>query len=259
MWGFLLLYFFLQTGKLKHREIKSFPRSESTSLVAQTVKNLPATQETLVQSLGWEDPLEKGMAGYPLQYSYLRNPMDRRAWLYTALLSNMTKWLMHTRAQNRGQDQIIWPRTVFQTLHHPSSQTLIHLGPCQALAPNPQCLALSRLPGSSSSSLGTVFSCYLPLTTGSLTLPYTKEAATSQPPGSKLPTIMSPFPTHPAWGLGHHESCTKNCPQAHPLRPWFCPLPTQEYEKHLSRPSEGHLFIPVMIILNFPPFLFLFH
>ena len=32
------------------------------SLVAQTVKNTPAMQETWVQSLGWEDPLEKGMA-----------------------------------------------------------------------------------------------------------------------------------------------------------------------------------------------------
>ena len=32
------------------------------SLVAQTVKNLPAMQENQVQSLGWEDPLEKGMA-----------------------------------------------------------------------------------------------------------------------------------------------------------------------------------------------------
>ena len=31
-------------------------------LVAQTVKNLPAMQETWVRSLGWEDPLEKGMA-----------------------------------------------------------------------------------------------------------------------------------------------------------------------------------------------------
>ena len=30
------------------------------SLVAQLVKNLPVMQETLVQSLGWEDPLEKG-------------------------------------------------------------------------------------------------------------------------------------------------------------------------------------------------------
>ena len=32
------------------------------SLVAQMVKNLPGTQETQVQSLGREDPLEKGMA-----------------------------------------------------------------------------------------------------------------------------------------------------------------------------------------------------
>ena len=30
--------------------------------MAQTVKNLPAMQETWVPSLGWEDPLEKGMA-----------------------------------------------------------------------------------------------------------------------------------------------------------------------------------------------------
>ena len=34
------------------------------SLVAQRVKNLPAMQETQVQSLGQEDPLEKGMATY---------------------------------------------------------------------------------------------------------------------------------------------------------------------------------------------------
>ena len=32
------------------------------SLVTQTVKRLPAMQETQVQSLGWEDPLEKEMS-----------------------------------------------------------------------------------------------------------------------------------------------------------------------------------------------------
>ena len=32
------------------------------SLLAQMVKNLPAMQKTLVQSLGQEDPLEKGIA-----------------------------------------------------------------------------------------------------------------------------------------------------------------------------------------------------
>ena len=34
------------------------------SLVAQLVKNLPPMWETWVQSLGWEDPLEKGKATY---------------------------------------------------------------------------------------------------------------------------------------------------------------------------------------------------
>ena len=34
------------------------------SLVAKTVKNPPAMQETWVQSLGWEDPLEKEMAAH---------------------------------------------------------------------------------------------------------------------------------------------------------------------------------------------------
>ena len=34
-------------------------------LVAQMVKNLPTVGETQVRSLGWEDPLEKGMAAHP--------------------------------------------------------------------------------------------------------------------------------------------------------------------------------------------------
>ena len=41
----------------------SYPLQYSwVSLVVQLVKNLPAMQETLVQSLGWEDLLEKGVA-----------------------------------------------------------------------------------------------------------------------------------------------------------------------------------------------------
>ena len=39
------------------------------------VKNLPAMWETWVQSLGWEDSLEKGTATL-LQYSGLENSMD---------------------------------------------------------------------------------------------------------------------------------------------------------------------------------------
>ena len=44
-------------------------------LVAQSVKNLPAVQETLLQYLGWEDLLEKEMAN-PLQYPCLENLME---------------------------------------------------------------------------------------------------------------------------------------------------------------------------------------
>ena len=40
------------------------------------VKCLPAMWETGVLSLHWEDPLEKGTASYPLQYSGLENSMD---------------------------------------------------------------------------------------------------------------------------------------------------------------------------------------
>ena len=38
------------------------PWTRGASPVAQIVKNLPAMQETQVRSLGWEYPLEKGMA-----------------------------------------------------------------------------------------------------------------------------------------------------------------------------------------------------
>ena len=48
---------------------------DEASLVAQLVKNPPAMWETLVQSLGWEDPLGKGKATQ-LQYSGLENSMD---------------------------------------------------------------------------------------------------------------------------------------------------------------------------------------
>ena len=52
------------------------------SLVAQTVKNLPAMPETWVPSLGWEDPLEEGMATLSSILAW-RIPMDRGAWKAT--------------------------------------------------------------------------------------------------------------------------------------------------------------------------------
>ena len=48
------------------------------SLVAQQVKNPPAVQETQVQSLCWEDPLEDGMATHSSILAW-RIPTDRAA------------------------------------------------------------------------------------------------------------------------------------------------------------------------------------
>ena len=47
--------------------------------MAQVVKNLLAMWETWVQSLGWEDPLEEGMATHSSILAW-RIPMDREAW-----------------------------------------------------------------------------------------------------------------------------------------------------------------------------------
>ena len=44
--------------------LNSYIICQLVSVVTQTVKNLPAMRETWVQSLGWEDPLEEGMATY---------------------------------------------------------------------------------------------------------------------------------------------------------------------------------------------------
>ena len=52
------------------------------SLVAQTIKNPPVMQETWVQSLGWEDPLEEGIATHSSILAW-RIPMDSGAWWAT--------------------------------------------------------------------------------------------------------------------------------------------------------------------------------
>ena len=65
------------------------------SLVAQLVKNPPATRETWIQSLGWEDPLEEGMTTHSSILAW-RIPMDRGAW-----------WLQSMGSQRVGHDWVI--------------------------------------------------------------------------------------------------------------------------------------------------------
>ena len=49
------------------------------SICLQMVKNLPTMQETWIQSLGWEDPLEEGMATRSSVLAWIV-PMVRGAW-----------------------------------------------------------------------------------------------------------------------------------------------------------------------------------
>ena len=63
-------------------------------MVAHWVKNPPAmqeTQETQVWSLGWEDPLEEGMATHSSILAW-RIPMDREAWRATAHGVTKSRW-----------------------------------------------------------------------------------------------------------------------------------------------------------------------
>ena len=53
-----------------------------------TSQPMQEMEETPVQPLGWEDPLEEGIA-IPLQYSCVENPMDRGAW--KAIVHKITK------------------------------------------------------------------------------------------------------------------------------------------------------------------------
>ena len=66
---------------LARRFSSKWTKEIRASLVAQKVKNPPAMQEIWVRSLDGEDTLEKN--GNPLQYSCLKNSMDRRAWWAT--------------------------------------------------------------------------------------------------------------------------------------------------------------------------------
>ena len=85
------------TGKKKiHSNGNDFAEATWASPVAKTVKNLLAMQETWIWFLGWEDPLEEGMATHSSNLAW-RIPMDRGAQQATVYGGHkeldMTEWL----------------------------------------------------------------------------------------------------------------------------------------------------------------------
>ena len=74
------------------------------------IKNLLANAgDGRVQSLGWEDPLEKEMATYSIQYSCLENPMDRGAWwaIVHGIPKTQTQLSTHTCTPNKTHIGVI--------------------------------------------------------------------------------------------------------------------------------------------------------
>ena len=82
------------------------PKGSSGPFVAQWVENLPAMQETQGMripspSLGWEDPLEKGMATHSSIFAW-RLPMDRGAWWATIHRVMKSQTRLREQAHTRG-------------------------------------------------------------------------------------------------------------------------------------------------------------
>ena len=72
--------------------------------MAQLVKNLPAMWETWVQSLGWEDPLEEGMATHASILAW-RISTDRGTWRVTVHGVSKSWTQLSLASSSRGDGQ----------------------------------------------------------------------------------------------------------------------------------------------------------
>ena len=98
-------------GRLKREGICVSLWLIQTSLVAQMVKCQPTMRKTRVQSLGWEDPLEKGMATHSSTLAWKIPQMEEHSRLYspwgcresdtTERLHFTSSWLIHIVVQQK--------------------------------------------------------------------------------------------------------------------------------------------------------------
>ena len=93
--------------KQRHYFANKGPSSQDcpASLVAQRLKRLPPMRETRVQSLGWEDPLQKEMAIHSSILAW-RIPMERGAW--QATVHGVTKSRTRLKRLSRVQ-AVVYP------------------------------------------------------------------------------------------------------------------------------------------------------
>ena len=104
------------------------------SLVAHMVKIPPAMQETWVQSLGQEDPLEKEMATHSSILAW-KNPMDRGAWQATVHGVARAGHSLATKPPTLRLSSEEWPSVSHELqgylyMKGPRAQTLLHQHQC---------------------------------------------------------------------------------------------------------------------------------
>ena len=85
--------------------------------VAQTVKNLPAMRETWVWSLGWEDPLEEGMATHSSILAW-RILMHRGAWRAAVHGVAKSRALLSDWACMQAWSGLLWKESTWHTSWH---------------------------------------------------------------------------------------------------------------------------------------------
>ena len=120
-----------------HGERNGYPLQYSwASLVAQTVKNLPAMQETWVRSLGWEEPLEEGTATTPVllpgespwteKPGKLQSMGSQRVghnWVPFTFTFTHIKRYIHTHAQTHTP--VFFPKAIWQIFKRIKISTFI--------------------------------------------------------------------------------------------------------------------------------------
>ena len=92
--------------------MQNYQLSLVASLVAQTVKRLPAMQETRVRSLGWEDPLEKEMATHSSNLAW-KIPWTEEAGAPQSMLSQRVE---HDWVTKQVQTAMTW-RITFKFMY----------------------------------------------------------------------------------------------------------------------------------------------
>ena len=133
------------------------PGEFGSSLVAQRVMNLPAMQETQVKSLGWEDPLEKGMAthssilawriswnlacssswGHKVRQDWEKFPslLGEYSWFvwvfdvngYFYLYCKSNKYTLAVRKPYPSQIRNVWRKGEFSCLHCHSTADTVYM------------------------------------------------------------------------------------------------------------------------------------